>query len=49
MMRWAGHVTCMKKKKNACKVFAGKQEGERPLRRPRHRWEDNIEVDIREI
>lgn len=25
-------------KKNACKVFVGKPEGKRSLRRTRHRW-----------
>jgi hypothetical protein len=24
------------------RILVGKAEGERPLRRPRHRWEDNI-------
>jgi hypothetical protein len=24
-------------------------QGKRPLGRPRHRWEDNIRMDIREI
>jgi hypothetical protein len=24
-------------------------EGKRPLVRPRHRWEDNIKMDLREI
>jgi hypothetical protein len=32
---------------NAYKVFAGKLEGKRPLRRPRHRWEDNIKMDLK--
>jgi hypothetical protein len=27
----------------------GKQEGKRPLGRPRRRWEDNIRMDLREI
>jgi hypothetical protein len=27
----------------------GKPEGKRPLGRPRHRWEDNIKIDLREI
>jgi hypothetical protein len=27
----------------------GKPEGKRPLRRPRHRWVDNIKIDLREI
>jgi hypothetical protein len=39
----------MKKKRNAYRVLVGKPEGEGPLRRPRHRWEGNIEVDIREV
>jgi hypothetical protein len=31
------------------KVFVGKPEGKRPLGRPRHRWEDGIRMDLREI
>ena len=27
----------------------GKHEGKRPLGRPRHRWEDNILMDIQEV
>jgi len=27
----------------------GKPEGKRPLGRHRHRWEDNIKVDIQEV
>jgi hypothetical protein len=27
----------------------GKPEGKRPLGRPRRRWVDNIEMDLREI
>ena len=27
----------------------GKHEGERPLGRPRRRWEDNIKMDFKEI
>jgi hypothetical protein len=30
-------------------IFVGKLEGKRPLGRPRHRWEDGITVDLREI
>jgi hypothetical protein len=36
-------------KRNACRVLVGKSGGKRPLGRPRHRWEDNIKVDLREI
>jgi hypothetical protein len=31
------------------KVLVGKPEGERPLRRPRHRWERRVRMDLREI
>jgi ribosome biogenesis protein Nip4 len=27
----------------------GKPEGKRPLEKPRRRWEDNIEMDLREM
>jgi hypothetical protein len=30
-------------------ILVGKPEGKRPLERPRHRWVDNIEMDLREI
>jgi hypothetical protein len=30
-------------------VLVGKPEGKRPLGRPRHRWEDGIRMDLREI
>ena len=29
--------------------FVGKPEGKRPLEKPRHRWEDNIKMDLREV
>ena len=31
------------------KVLVGKSEGKRPLGRPRHRWEDNIKMDLEEV
>jgi hypothetical protein len=31
------------------RVLVGKPEGKRPLGRPRHRWEDNILMDIQEV
>jgi hypothetical protein len=31
------------------KVLVGKPEGKRSLGRPRHRWEDGIRMDLREI
>jgi hypothetical protein len=31
------------------RVVVGRPECKRPLGRPRHRWEDNIKMDLREI
>jgi hypothetical protein len=31
------------------RVLVGKPEGKRPLGRPRHRWENNINADIQEV
>jgi hypothetical protein len=42
-MRWAGHVG------RIGEILVVKAEGKRPLRRPRHRWVDNIKMDLREI
>jgi hypothetical protein len=30
------------------RVLVGRPKGKRPLRRPKHRWEDNIKMDLRE-
>jgi hypothetical protein len=31
------------------RVLVGKPEGERPLGRPRRRWEDNINIYVQEV
>jgi hypothetical protein len=36
-------------KKNAYRILVGKTEGKRPLGRLRHRWVDNIKMDLTEI
>jgi hypothetical protein len=48
-MRYAGHVARMEAKRNACRIMLENPEGQRPLRRPRCRWVDNIKIDLREI
>jgi hypothetical protein len=48
-MRWAGHVARIGEKRNACRILVGTPEGKRPLGRRRHRWVDNIKLDLREI
>jgi hypothetical protein len=47
-MRWAAHVARMGEKRNVCRLLVGKPEGKRPLGRPRHRWIDNIKMDLLE-
>jgi len=31
------------------RVLVGKPEGKRPLGRHRHRWEDNIKINLKEV
>jgi len=45
-MRWAGHVARMGESRAVYRILVGKLEGERPLGRPRLRWEDNIKMDL---
>jgi len=33
----------------AYRVLVGKPEGKRPLGKPRHRWVDNIRMDLQEV
>ena len=44
-----GHVAGMQDRRGACRVFVGRPEGKRLLRRPRHRWKENIKMDLREV
>ena len=48
-MRWAVHVARMGEGRGVHRVLVGKPEGERPLGRPRRRWEDNIKIDLQEV
>jgi hypothetical protein len=48
-LRWAGHVARMGKGRGMYRDLVGKPEGRRPLGRPRHRWEDNIRMDLQEV
>ena len=38
----------MGERRGVYRVLVGKPEGRRPLGRPRHRWEDNIMMDLQE-
>jgi hypothetical protein len=48
-MTWVGLVAPMGEGKGVYKVLVWRHEGKRPLGRPRHRLEDNIKLDLREI
>ena len=39
----------MGKSRGVYRVLVGKPEGMRPLGRPRHRWKDNIKMDLKEV
>jgi hypothetical protein len=47
-MKWAGQVAHTGEGRGVYRVLIGRPEGKRPLGRPRHRWEDNIKMDLRE-
>jgi hypothetical protein len=48
-MRLAGHVARKGQLRNAYKILIGKSEGKRPLGRPRHKWEVNINMYLWKI
>jgi len=47
-MRWAGHIAHIGEMRNVYKILVRKPEKKRPLRRPKHRWEDNIRLNLKE-
>jgi hypothetical protein len=48
-MRWVGHVARMGEKRDAYRLLVEKLEGSRPLGRPRHRWVNNIRINLVEV
>ena len=45
----ASHVAKMEEDRSAFKILTGSPTGERPFGRPRHRWKDNIRMDLKKI
>jgi len=39
----------MWERRDAYKVLVGRPEGRRPLGKSRHRWEDNIKMELQEV
>ena len=48
-MSWVGHVAHVGEGRGVHRVLVGKPEGKIPLGRPRHRWENNIKIDLQEV
>jgi hypothetical protein len=48
-MRWVRYLARMGDMRNGYKILVRKPEGKRPLGRHKHRWEDNIRIDLMEI
>jgi hypothetical protein len=42
-------VACIGPKKNTFRIYVGNPEAKRSIGRKRHRWVDNIKMDLREI
>ena len=49
ILRLAGLIARMGKRRSVFEIVTGKPKGKRPLGRPRRRWEDNIRMDLEEI
>jgi hypothetical protein len=44
-MGWQG----MRERRGAYRVLVGQPEGNKPLGKPRRRWEDNIKMNLQEV
>jgi hypothetical protein len=43
------HVARMGDRRSAYRVLVERPEGQTPVGRPGHRWEDNIKMDLQEV
>jgi len=48
-IRWAGHVAGTGERRGVYRALVEKPEGKLPFGRLRHRWEENIEMDLHEV
>ena len=46
---WTGHVARVRDSIGAYRLLMDKPEGKRPLRKPRRRWEDDIQMGFKEV
>jgi hypothetical protein len=43
-VRWVVYIVCIWEMKSAYRIFVGNPEGKRPLRKHRHKWENNSKM-----
>jgi len=48
-MKWVGHVARMDERRVAYRLLVEKSKGTRPPGRPKHKWENNIKMDLQEV
>jgi len=48
-MRWTDYIAFMEERRATYRVLVGKPEERTTLGRPKHRWEDIIKIDHREV
>jgi hypothetical protein len=44
--RWTVYVARMGERRNAYMILVGMPEGKKQVGRPRHRWVDNVNMDL---
>jgi len=44
-----GTFSSCSERRGILRILVGKPVGKRPLVRPRHKWEDNIKMDLQEL
>jgi len=47
--RWVGHIAPITERRGVYRFLVGKPEGKRPLGRLRHKWGDNIKIDLQKV
>jgi hypothetical protein len=48
-MRWTEHASLIGERRHVYRVLVGRPEPRRPFGRPRRRWNNNIEMDLRKV
>jgi len=48
-VRWVGHVARIGERRGVFRLLVRKPEGKRPHERHRHRWKDDIKMDLQVV